>query len=297
MIVAQRKNIPELLDIVEKHRKVLLLGCGTCVTVCLAGGQREVGIIASALRMAAKLKGRPLEVEELTIERQCDNVFLEQAADAIKRNDAVLSVGCGAGVQAIAERYSNKPVYAGLNTAFIGILEERGVWTEKCAACGECVLHLYGGICPITRCAKKMMNGPCSGSREDRCEVSPDRPCAWQLIYTRLKEIGQLDRLKELKKPKNWRQVSQVVPQNSSRRSPGVVLPPRGAKSTKGTARSLLRAAFFCNNSPLKARARMAGSNPLLAHPGQPALERLDFGRRMDWMMRNIVSVLAQSVA
>ena len=107
--------------------------------------------------------------------------------------------------QAGVLRYSSKPVYAGLNTAFIGILEERGVWTEKCAACGECVLHLYGGICPITRCAKKMMNGPCSGSREDRCEVSPDRPCAWQLIYKRLKEIGQLDRLKDLKKPKNWR--------------------------------------------------------------------------------------------
>src|SRR5208282_4203575 len=204
MIVAQRKNIPELLAIVEKHRKVLLLGCGTCVTVCLAGGQREVGIIASALRMAAKLKGRPLEVEELTIERQCDNVFLEQAADAIKRNDAVLSVGCGAGVQAIAERYSNKPVYAGLNTTFIGILEERGVWTEKCAACGACILHKYGGICPVTRCAKHMLNGPCGGSRENRCEVRPDRPCAWQLIYKRLKDINQLDRLKEMEPAKNW---------------------------------------------------------------------------------------------
>jgi ferredoxin len=205
MIVAQRKNIPDLLAIVEKHRKLLLLGCGTCVTVCLAGGQREVSIIASALRMAARLKGLPLEIEELTIERQCDNVFLEQAAEAIKKSDAVLSLGCGAGVQALAERFTSKPVYAGLNTAFIGILEERGVWAEKCAACGECVLHLYGGICPITRCAKKMMNGPCSGSREDRCEVNPDRPCAWQLIYRRLKEIGQLDRLNQIKPPKNWR--------------------------------------------------------------------------------------------
>ena len=141
MIVAQRKNIPDMLEIVKNHKKILVLGCGTCVTVCLAGGQREVSIIASALRMAAKLKGLPLEVEELTIERQCDNVFIEQAAEAIERNDAVLSLGCGAGVQAIAERYSDKPVYAGLDTAFIGILEERGVWTEKCAACGACVLH------------------------------------------------------------------------------------------------------------------------------------------------------------
>jgi ferredoxin len=204
MIVAQRKNIPDLLAIVKNHKKLLVLGCGTCVTVCLAGGQREVSIIASALRMSAKLKGLPLEVEELTIERQCDNVFLEQAADAIKRNDAVLSLGCGAGVQAIAERYADKPVYAGLDTSFIGILEERGVWAEKCAACGVCVLHEYGGICPVTRCAKHMLNGPCSGSREDRCEVNPERQCAWQLIYKRLKDIGQLDRLKKIKPPKNW---------------------------------------------------------------------------------------------
>ncbi len=205
MIVAQRKSIPELLSIVENHRKVLVLGCGTCVTVCLAGGQREVSIIASALRMAARLKQRPLEVEELTIERQCDNVFLEQAAEATRQAEAVLSLGCGAGVQALAERFAGKPVYAGLDTAFLGILEERGVWGEKCAACGACVLHLYGGICPITRCAKRMLNGPCSGSREDRCEVDGNRPCAWQLIYKRLKAIGQLDRLKEIKPPKNWR--------------------------------------------------------------------------------------------
>jgi ferredoxin len=204
MIVAQRKNIPDLMEIVKDHKKLLVLGCGTCVTVCLAGGVREVSIIASALRMSAKLKGLPLEVEELTIERQCDNVFLEQAADAIKRNDAVLSLGCGAGVQALAERYTDKPVYAGLDTAFIGILEERGVWTEKCAACGACVLAEYGGVCPVTRCAKHMLNGPCSGSREDRCEVNPERQCAWQLIYKRLKDIGQLDRLKKIKSPKNW---------------------------------------------------------------------------------------------
>jgi ferredoxin len=204
MIVAQRKKIPDILEIVKNHKKLLVLGCGTCVTVCLAGGQREVSIIASALRIAAKLKGLPLEVEELTIERQCDNVFIEQAAEAVKRNDAVLSLGCGAGVQAIAERFGNKPVYAGLDTVFIGILEERGIWTEKCAACGACVLSEYGGICPITRCAKHMLNGPCGGSREDRCEVNPQRLCAWQLIYNRLKDIGQLDRLKKIASTKNW---------------------------------------------------------------------------------------------
>jgi hypothetical protein len=154
--------------------------------------------------MASKLAGSPLEVEEMTIERQCDNVFIEQAAEAIERNDAVLSLGCGAGVQALAERFETKPVYAGLNTSFIGILEEQGVWTEKCTACGACVLSEYGGICPITRCAKSILNGPCGGSQDGKCEIRPDQECAWQLIYQRLKDIGQLDKLKEVKPPKDW---------------------------------------------------------------------------------------------
>ena len=204
MIVAERKKINELLDIVKDHKKVLVLGCGTCVTVCLAGGEREVSIISSALRIASKVAGIGLAFEELTIERQCDNVFIENAAEAIERNDAVLSLGCGAGVQAIAERYPGKPVYAGLDTVFLGILEERGVWTEKCDHCGECVLADFGGICPVTRCAKKLLNGPCGGSREDRCEINPDLPCAWQLIYKRLKDLGQLDRLKKIHAPKDW---------------------------------------------------------------------------------------------
>lgn len=204
MIVAERKTIPELLAILEDHQKVLVLGCGTCVTVCLAGGKREVSIISSALRMASRLAGKPLEIEELTIERQCDNIFIEQAAEAIERNEVVLSLGCGAGVQALAERYAQKPVYAGLDTAFIGILEDRGIWTEKCAACGACVLHDFGGICPVTRCAKHLLNGPCGGSREDRCEVRADRECAWQLIYKRLKDIGQVERLRKITPPKNW---------------------------------------------------------------------------------------------
>jgi ferredoxin len=204
MIVAERKSIPELVDILRPHQKILVLGCGTCVTVCLAGGEREVSIIASALRIAGRVKGLTFDIDELTIERQCDNIFIEKAAEAIGKSDAVLSLACGAGVQAIAERFINKPVYAGLNTKFLGILEERGMWTEKCAACGTCVLHEYGGICPVTRCAKHMLNGPCGGSREDRCEVRPDRPCAWQLIYQRLNATGQLDKIKSIKLPKDW---------------------------------------------------------------------------------------------
>jgi ferredoxin len=204
MIVAQRKTIPDLHNIISEHKNVLVLGCGTCVTVCLAGGEREVSIISSALRIAVKKAGNQVKINELTIERQCDNVFIESAAEEIKKNDAILSLGCGAGVQAIAERYPNKPVYAGLDTVFLGILESRGVWTEKCAQCGECLLSDFGGICPITRCAKHMLNGPCGGSRPERCEIKEDQACAWQLIYNRLKEIGELDKLKKLHLLKDW---------------------------------------------------------------------------------------------
>ena len=204
MIVAQRKTIPELKEIVNGHKNVLVLGCGTCVTVCLAGGEREVAIISSALRISFKNTGESVKVNELTIERQCDNVFIETAAEEIRKNDAVLSLGCGAGVQAIAEQYPDKPVYAGLNTSFLGVLESMGVWTEKCTQCGECILGDFGGICPVTRCAKHMLNGPCGGSREERCEISPDQPCAWQLIYKRLKDISQLDKMKKIYPSKNW---------------------------------------------------------------------------------------------
>jgi ferredoxin len=206
MIVASRKPIAELKGVLERHRKVLFVGCGTCVTVCLAGGEREVGIAAYALRMARKLDGRPLEIEQTTIERQCENEFIQDLAGAAQRNEAILSFACGAGVQALAERFPKTPVYAALNTQFLGILEDQAFWTEKCLGCGDCVLSMFGGICPVTRCAKRMLNGPCGGSDETRCEVaSPERPCAWQLIYRRLEAIGQLDNLKRILPAKDWR--------------------------------------------------------------------------------------------
>lgn len=204
MIVASPKSITELKSIIAGHRKVLFVGCGTCVTVCLAGGEREVGILAYAMRMARRLDKNPVEISQTTIERQCDNEFLKDLAEPASGVEAIVSFGCGAGVQAIAERFPDKPVYAGLDTQFLGILEGQAVWTEKCLGCGSCMLAHFGGICPITRCAKRLLNGPCGGSLEDRCEVDPEKPCAWQLIYKRLKAIGQLDRLEEIVPPKDW---------------------------------------------------------------------------------------------
>jgi len=204
MIVASPKPVTEIKDILDRHDKVLFVGCGTCVTVCLSGGQREVGIMAYAVRMARKLAGRPIEIEQMTIERQCENEFIQELAEPVARNEAVISFGCGAGVQALAERFPGKPVYAALNTQFLGILEEQAVWTEKCLGCGDCMLADFGGVCPVTRCAKRILNGPCGGSNEEHCEVDDDRPCIWQTIYQRLKSIDQLDRLDAIVPPKNW---------------------------------------------------------------------------------------------
>ncbi|MGW8256885.1 MAG: methylenetetrahydrofolate reductase C-terminal domain-containing protein [Thermoguttaceae bacterium] len=205
MIVADRKRVPEIREMIKNHGRVLLVGCGTCVTVCLAGGEREVGILASALRMSLKLNGlKNTVVDECTIERQCEDAFIDALAPRVAEYDAICSLGCGAGVQALAERFPKTPVYPGLNTQFIGILESQGVWTEKCAGCGNCRLGEFVGICPLTRCAKRQLNGPCGGSRDGRCEVNEDMDCAWQLIYERAKSLNILDSFDAIAVPQDW---------------------------------------------------------------------------------------------
>ncbi len=205
MIVANRKNIRELKAMIEPYGRVLVVGCGTCVTVCLAGGEREVAIIGSSLRMAMRLAGNATTlVDECTVERQCDTAFFEPLAQQVERYDAILSLGCGVGVQELSERFPEVAVLPGLNTQCMGTLEEQGVWAERCQGCGNCRLAEFGTVCPIARCAKRLFNGPCGGSRDGRCEVNRDIECAWQLIYERMKARGQLDRLTEIAPIMDW---------------------------------------------------------------------------------------------
>ena len=205
MIVAEQKPLDEIKELVSHFNKVLVLGCGTCVTVCFAGGEKEVGVLASSLRMATRIDGKEIEFLEATVQRQCEWEYLDEIADQIAENDVVLSLGCGIGVQAIAEHFPEAWVVPGLNTSFLGLPTEQGVWAERCAACGDCILGLTGGICPIARCSKSLLNGPCGGSEAGHCEINPDVPCAWQLIVDRLSSMGKLDLLLELQPPKNWR--------------------------------------------------------------------------------------------
>jgi ferredoxin len=204
MIVAEQKPLEEIKGLIAEAEKVLVVGCGTCVTVCFAGGEKEADILATSLRMASKIDGQPKDVGHITVQRQCEWEYIDPVREQIEDADLVLSIGCGVGVQALAERYPKTIVVPGLNTAFMGLPTEQGVWEERCAACGTCILGLTGGICPIARCAKQLLNGPCGGSQAGVCEISKDTPCAWHLIYERLQAQGRLHLLMEILPPKDW---------------------------------------------------------------------------------------------
>jgi len=204
MIVAERKPIDEIIGFVRDCKKIFLVGCNECVTVCYAGGKKEVEILASALKMAFMKEGKELEVKEVTLERQCDHEYLEEIRNIIDQYDAVISLACGVGVQFMAEKYFRTPVFPGVNTCFMGVTEERGVWTERCQGCGKCILGETAGICPVSRCAKRVLNGPCGGSTKGKCEINKDLDCAWQLIIDRLKELGRLEDYEEIIPIKDW---------------------------------------------------------------------------------------------
>jgi hypothetical protein len=163
-----------------------------------------VGILASALRMYFLNQGKDANIEEVTLERQCDHEYLEEIRDSVDQYDAIISIACGVGVQFTAEKFNSMPVYPGVNTCFLGATEKRGLWTERCQACGQCILAQTGGICPVSRCAKRLLNGPCGGSTQGKCEIDNELDCAWQLIVDRLKALGRLDDYEEICPIKDW---------------------------------------------------------------------------------------------
>ena len=205
MITAERKPLEELIESLKPYRRILLAGCNECVTVCAAGGRKEVGILASALNMHFMKAGQFFEIKEITLERQCDPEYIEQLASQMDQADAVLSMACGCGVQEVARRFKETPVLPALNTKFMGASERPGMWAERCQGCGDCVLGSTGGVCPISRCSKQLLNGPCGGSTNGKCEVNSDIDCAWQLIWDRLKALGKTELYEENLPAKDWR--------------------------------------------------------------------------------------------
>ncbi len=205
MIVAERKPFNEIKTMVQGYRKVLTVGCGTCVAVCLAGGEKEVGVLNAELQLARKVAGTPITLGAHTVERQCDMEFLEELDAMVDEYDAILSMACGAGVQFIAERFPGIPVFPAVDTTFIGVNRDVGWYEEKCRACGTCVLGMTSGICPVTMCAKGLFNGPCGGTNQSSCEIHADQPCAWYKIHERLAKQSRLDNILEICPPNDWR--------------------------------------------------------------------------------------------
>ncbi len=217
MIIADRKPLAEILDMIRDCDRILIIGCKGCVTVCNVGGAKEVGILASALKIARKKEGRPMEVDEKTIERQCDPEYIEQIKNEVNDYDAVISMACGVGPQFLSGAYPEQRFFPAVNTTSFGGAVQHGVWEERCAGCGQCVIHYFGGMCPIARCSKSLLNGPCGGSAGGKCEISKDVDCIWDMIVRKKTEQGRLEDLLDVKPPKSWDTARDGGPRRSVR--------------------------------------------------------------------------------
>lgn len=204
MIVAKRKPFDEIMELIKDHQKVLVTGCGTCVAVCLVGGEKEVAVLTAELDMARRLKDKPVELGSITVERQCDREYLAQIDGMADRYDALISMACGVGIQFLAERFPNKPVYPAVDTCGLAVNQDVGWYEERCRSCGRCVLGITGGICPVTMCAKGLYNGPCGGTNRGSCEISADQPCAWFMIHERLKAQDRLECIRNFQPVQEW---------------------------------------------------------------------------------------------
>lgn len=203
MIVGSRKPFDEITSMIDGYKNILILGCGTCVAVCMAGGEKEVAVLAEELRIYFKKENKDVQVTELTIQRQCDEEYFEKVRQEVTQYDLVISMACGAGVQYAAELFEGVRVVPALNTQFVGYTKQEGMWSENCSLCGDCILGETGGICPMTICPKSLMNGPCGGTNNGKCEVDSEKDCAWTLIYNRLDKLGLLDNIRGILPAKN----------------------------------------------------------------------------------------------
>lgn len=217
MIVADRKSLAEIGDMVKNCNKIMVLGCKGCVTVCNVGGLKEVQVLASSLKIVRKKDGRALEVDERLLERQCDPEYVAQIKEVVDNYDAVVSMACGVGPQFLSETYPNQRFFPAVNTTFFGGAVAHGIWEERCAGCGTCIIHYFDGMCPIARCSKSLMNGPCGGSDNGKCEISRYVDCIWDKIVRKKIDQGRIADILDVMPAKDWRTASHGGPRKSVR--------------------------------------------------------------------------------
>jgi len=202
MLISEQKPMEEILSYLSGEEKVFIVGCKGCAEGCQTGGEQQ------ALEMKQKLEGEGKTVTGISLidfacNEQLTRMTLQAHESKIVDSDSLLMLCCGIGVQAAAS-VVDKVVHPGCNTVSLG--GRHGEWRdgERCQECGQCMLEYTGGICPIARCAKQILHGPCGGSVDGKCEVSRDLPCGWQQIIDQLTRIGKLDRLTDVVPPKDW---------------------------------------------------------------------------------------------
>lgn len=201
MIYTQNKPIDEVLESLASEKNIFLLACNGCAEVCETGGQKALSEMKAALQKAGKSVAGEALVDFL-----CNKLLvatrLTTERDKLKQADSILALTCGVGVQAVA-KVVDMVVHPGANTVSLGGLQ--GLWPsdERCQACGDCALDYTGGICPITSCAKELLNGPCGGSQDGKCEIDPEKDCGWFKIYERLEKLGRLENLQKIYSPRD----------------------------------------------------------------------------------------------
>jgi len=205
MIVIKRKPLEEVLSYIEGHDKILVLGCQECPYGCATDGEEVVKRLSEEIKNKMKDLGKSIEILEKTLIRLCELRYVKSINDLIKDVKAIVTLSCGVGVNLIADIYPEIEVYPGMNTLFLGAELREGIFIEKCRACGDCIVGYTAGLCPITRCPKNMLNGPCGGSKNGVCEVRKGLPCVWYQIIKRLKKRGKLEKLMEIWEAKDWR--------------------------------------------------------------------------------------------
>jgi len=202
MLISEQKPLEEILSYLEGDKSIFLIGCKGCAEGWGSGGEKQVAEMKNTLQERGKAVSGSVVVDML-----CDSTLIKLKLRAYKKEiaaaDSILVLTDGAGVQTVAELV-NKVVHPGCNTLSSGGAHAEWKEAERCLECGDCVLEFTGGLCPIARCSKHLLNGPCGGSQGGKCEVDSDIPCVWQQIVDRLAKLGQLDKLERLVTPKNW---------------------------------------------------------------------------------------------
>ncbi len=204
MIITTQKSIDEILTNISPYTDILVVGCDGCTQP--PRGIKEADILAQLLELAGKAMDKAFKFKVVTTAKQCDKYVTDIALkEDVGKAKAVLSLSCGIGVQSLAELYPGLPVFPAQNTHFMGAEDrEQGKMEVRCGGCGDCLLAVTGGVCPVIRCTKGLLNGACGGAKEDKCELDPERDCAWCLIYERLKKLGKLNVLKDYRQPRDY---------------------------------------------------------------------------------------------